>query len=139
MRTFRNIAPVLALALMVTSGLSAQERRQGGPPPYDPSKEVTVTGVVKGMESIEVPDGKRAILVLTVNNENLGIILGPEPWVQKQGVTFAAGASVQVVGLTGYRYNGGSAMMPRMVKVGTKTLKLRDDAGKPLWDGGPGL
>ena len=123
-----------ALILMVTSSLAAQERRQGGPPPYDPSKEVTVTGIVKGMESIEVPDGKRAILVLTVNNENLGVLLGPETWVAKQGVKFAPGASVQVTGLTGYRYNGGSAIMPRVVKAGAKTLKLRDDAGKPLWE-----
>jgi hypothetical protein len=134
----RNAASLLALALMLTTCLGAQERRQGGPPPYDPSKEVTVSGVVKGMESIQVPDGMRSILVLTVNNEPLGILLGPEAWVQKQGVTFAAGATVQVVGLTGYRYNGGSAMMPRTVKVGAKTLTLRDETGKPLF-GGPGL
>ena len=138
MRKANRVAPLLALVLMMTASLGAQERRQGGPPPYDPSKEVTVSGVVKGMESIEVPDGKRSILVLTVNNEPLGILLGPEAWVQKQGVAFAAGASVQVVGLTGYRFNGGSAMMPRTVKVGTKTLTLRDATGKPLF-GGPGL
>jgi hypothetical protein len=134
----RNVAPVLALALAVTSILGAQERRSGGPPPYDLSQEVTVSGVVKGMETIEIPDGKRSILVLTVNNESLGIILGPEPWVQKQGVTFTPGASVQVVGLTGYRYQGGPAMMPRMVKAGSKMLTLRDETGKPLF-GGPGL
>jgi hypothetical protein len=130
----RYAAPVLALAFLTASSLGAQERRQGGPAPYDPLKEVTVSGVVKSMESVEVPDGKRSILVLTVNDEPLGIILGPETWVQKQGVTFAPGASVQVVGLTGYRFNGGSAMMPRTVKVGTKTLKLRDETGKPMWE-----
>ena len=134
----RSAVSLCALALMMATCLGAQERRQGGPPPYDPSKEVTVLGVVKGMESIEVPDGKRSILVLTVNKEPLGIILGPELWVQKQGVTFAPGASVQVVGLTGYRFNGGSAMMPRTVKVGSKTLTVRDASGKPLF-GGPGL
>jgi hypothetical protein len=134
----RNVASLLALALMLTTCLGAQERRSGGPPPYDLTSEVTVTGVVKGTETIEVPDGKRSILVLTVNNEQLGIILGPETWVQKQGVTFAPGASVQVVGLTGYRYQGGPAMMPRTVKAGSKTLTLRDETGKPLF-GGPGL
>ena len=130
----RNVASLFALALMVTTCLDAQERRSGGPPPYDLSSEVTVTGVVKGMETIELPDGKRAILVLTVNNEPVGILLGPEPWVLKQGVTFAAGASVEVVGLTGYRYSGGPAMMPRTVKAGAKTLTLRDATGKPLWE-----
>ena len=130
----RNAATLLVLALMLTTCLGAQERRSGGPPPYDPSQEVTVSGVVQGMETVEVSNGRRSILVLTVNNEPLGILLGPEPWVQKQGVAFAAGASVQVVGLTGYRYPGGSAMMPRTVKVGSKTLTLRDATGKPLWD-----
>ena len=134
----RNAASLFALALMLTTCLGAQERRTGGPPPYDVSQEVTVSGVVKGMETIEVPSGKRSVLVLTVNNESLGILLGPEDWVQKQGVTFSAGASVQVVGLTGYRYDGGAAMMPRTVKAGTKTLTLRDETGKPLF-GGPGL
>jgi hypothetical protein len=127
-------AAALALVLMLSSTIAAQERRQGGPAPYDPSKEVTVSGVVKGMESIEVPDGKRSILVLTVNNENLGVLLGPETWVEKQGVKFAPGAKVEVTGLTGYRYNGGSAIMPRLVKGGSKPLTLRDSAGKPLWE-----
>lgn len=129
-----NIAPVLALALITASAINAQERRQGGPPPYDPSKEVTVSGVVKGMENLEMPDGKRAILMITANNESLAILLGPDDWFQKQGVTFAAGASVQVVGLTGYRFNGSAAIMPRTVKAGAKTLKVRDESGKPLWE-----
>lgn len=132
----RNAA-VLGFVLFVTASAGAQERRQGGPPPYDPAKEVTVSGVVKGIDTIEVADGKRSILVLTVNNENLGVLLGPETWVQKQGMAFAAGARVEVVGLTGYRYNGGSAIMPRTVKTGSKTLKLRDETGKPLWEGPP--
>jgi hypothetical protein len=127
-------ATMVAMLLFVTGSLAAQERRQGGPAPYDPSKEVTVSGVVKGMETIEVPDGKRSILVLTVNNENLGVLLGPETWVEKQGVKFAPGAKVEVTGLTGYRYNGGSAIMPRIVKGGSKALTVRDSTGKPMWE-----
>jgi hypothetical protein len=133
MSRIRNAA-VIVLVVLMAPAMAAQERRQGGPPPYDPSKEVTVMGVVKGMESVDVPDGKRAILVLTVDNENLGVLLGPATWFEKQGMKFAPGAAVQVTGLTGYRYNGGSAIMPRLVKAGAKTLKLRDEAGKPLWE-----
>ena len=129
----RNVAPVLALALMVTSTLAAQERRQGGPPPYDPSKEVTVSGTVTNIETIEVGSDKRRIMTLTVDGALLGVILGPDAWVGKQGVVFTKGATVQVIGLTGYRAGGNPAMMPRLVKVGTKTLTLRDATGKPLW------
>lgn len=129
----RNVAPALALALMLASTLTAQERRQGGPPPYDPSKEVTVSGVVTGTETIEVGSDKRRILMVTVEGTPMGVILGPDTWVEKQGIAFAKGNTVQVIGLTGYRYDGNPAMMPRMVKVGSKTLTLRDASGKPLW------
>jgi hypothetical protein len=125
----------VALALLVTSTLGAQERRQGGPPPYDPTKEVTVSGTVTGTETIEIRgETTNAVLLLTVDGAPMGIILGPAAWVQKQGVTFAAGATVQVVGLTGYKFNGGSAMMPRTVKAGARTLTLRDATGKPAWE-----
>ncbi len=131
----RNMAALVALALLMTTSLSAQERRQGGPPPYDPSSEVTVSGTVVGVETIEAGPGvKRVILTLTVDNAPLSVILGPDVWVEKQGVTFTKGATAQVVGLTGFRANGNPAMMPRTVKVGSKTLTLRDATGKPLWE-----
>ena len=130
----RTAASMFALVVLMTAFPAAQERRQGGPPPYDLSKEVTVSGTVTATETVEVGSDKRRILVITIDGASTGIILGPDAWVEKQGVVFAQGTTVQVVGLTGYRYHGGAAMMPRMVKGGAKTLKLRDEAGKPLWE-----
>lgn len=130
----RNAASVLALALMVTSTLAAQERRQGGPPPYDPSREVTVSGTITNIETIEVGSDKRRILTMTVEGAPMGVILGPDEWVGKQPVVLTKGATIQVVGLTGYRANSIPAMMPRLVKIGTKTLTLRDATGKPMWE-----
>jgi hypothetical protein len=130
----RNAAALIALALMMTTCLDAQERRQGGAPPYDPSKEVTVSGSVIDTETIEVGSDKRRILMVTIDGAPTGIILGPDAWVEKQGVVFAKGATVQVVGLTGYKYDGHPALMPRTVKGGNKTLTLRDETGKPLWE-----
>ena len=131
----RNAASLFALALMVTTCLDAQERRSGGPPPYDLASEVTVSGTVVGVETFEAGPGvKRVILTLTVDNAPLAVILGPDVWVEKQGFTFTKGATAQVVGLTGFKANSNPAMMPRLVKVGSKTLTLRDATGKPLWD-----
>jgi len=132
----RTLLTLLTLTLAMGSLTTAQERRQGGPPPYDPTKEVTVSGTVTGTETIDVgADGVRLILMLTVNDVATGVILGPDAWVKQQGVTFTKGAAAQVVGLTGYRYNGHPAMQARLVKVGPRTLTLRDASGKPLWDG----
>jgi hypothetical protein len=130
-----------ALAILVTllPVLAAgQERRQGGPPPYDPAKEVTVSAKVLGTETIEVPDGP-AMLLLTIdlNGVPTNVIVAPVAWMAKQGVAFKAGDSVTVVGLTGYKANGKPAVMPRSVKAGTKTLTLRDAEGKPVWESRP--
>lgn len=133
MMNVRAVAPILALALFATT-LNAQERRQGGPPPYDPSKEIMVSGTVIGTETMEVGSDKRRILMATIEGATMGVILGPEAWVEKQGVTFAKGAEVQVTGLPGYRYNSHPALMPRAVQIGAKTLTLRDATGKALWD-----
>lgn len=134
MLKIRNVASVLALLLMVTSTLAAQERRQGGPLPYDASKEVTVSGTVTGTETIDAPDGTRLILMMTIDGASVGVILGPVDWMQKQGVAFTKGAKADVVGLTGFKYNGNPAMNPRSVKVGAKLLTLRDASGKPMWE-----
>lgn len=130
----RNAAPTLTLALLVTASLAAQERRQGGPPPYDPANEVTVSGIVTSTETIEVGTDKRRILMMTVQGAPMGVILGPDAWVERQGVPFEKGVTVHVTGLTGYKVNGNPALMPRSVKAGSKILTLRDGTGKPLWD-----
>jgi hypothetical protein len=130
----RRMLPMLAVLLLSTVP-SAQERRQGGPPPYDPKTEVTMSGTVVGLETITPGDRpEQMILILTVDDAPLAVFVGPSAWVSKQRFAFTKGATAEVVGMKGFRYDGKAAVTPRMVKIGAKTLTIRDAAGKPAWE-----
>jgi hypothetical protein len=136
----RSFTSLIALALMVPAILAAQERRTGGgpaaAPPYDLAAEKVVIGKIVGTDTLAPPDREPVMyLTITADNAPLNVILGPAEWVKKQGFTFTPGAAAEVTGATGFRLNG-PAMLARSVKVGAKTLALRDAKGKPMWDGG---
>lgn len=127
---------ICCLCVVAGSLLHAQERRAGGPP-YNVANEVTVSGTVVGVETFTPPDGvARGVLNLTVEGKPLAILLGPQEWFAAQRFSVEKGASVQVTGLTGARLNSMPAMTPRVVKVGTRTLTIRNEKGVPMWEGG---
>lgn len=135
----RRVSLVVCASLMavVCAVVSAQERRHGGPP-YDRSTEKTITAVVRGVERAQPPQGPaQAILMVTANDAELAVFLGPEDWFKAQSVTFAPKSTVEITGLTGARFNGKPAMMPRLVKSGSRVLELRDADGVPKWGGVP--
>lgn len=126
----------VALCVVVGSLLQAQERRGGGPP-YNPADEVTVSGTVVNVETFTPPDNiARALLNITVEGKPLIIILGPQEWFASQRFSFEKGASVAVTGLTGSRLDSKPAMLPRAVKVGTRTLTIRNAKGVAMWEVG---
>jgi hypothetical protein len=125
----------VSLLVLTLAAVSAQERRQGGPP-YDRSKEQTVTAVVQGVERAQPPQGPaQAILMVSYQDAPLAVFLGPEEWFKAQAMTFAPKATVEITGLTGARFNGKAAIMPRLVKSGGRVLELRDADGVPKWGG----
>lgn len=132
----RSRLVVCCVLLMMAGVVGAQERRQGGPPPYNPANEITVTASVISLDTVTPPDGAAAQAVLMIEAEGgaLGVFMGPSAWFTKQGVTFRKGDTVEVTGLRGARYNGNPALMPRIVKVGNKTVTLRDAKGLPMWE-----
>ena len=131
-----RVSAVAIFALVVSTSVIAQERRAaGGPPPYNLAKETTVTGTVIGTEVIDPGDRPpMTVLMMTVNKTEFGVFLGPNEWVTKQNFAFTKGASVQVTGMTGFKYKGLDAVTARIVKVGAKSLVLRDDTGKAKWE-----
>lgn len=139
MPTRRLSFVVCALLMVLTVAMvSAQERRQAGGAPYDRSREETVTAVVRSVERLQPPQGPvQAILMVTYKDAALAVFLGPDEWFTAQAITFAPKSTVEITGLTGGRYNGTPAMMPRVIKSGTRVLELRDADGVPKWGGVP--
>ena len=137
----RTIGTMLALtlAMVVTAGLRAHERRQGGGdgsglPPYNLTTEVTVSGKVASTGTTPTMAGAAlATVTLTVDGGPLHVLLAPPDFMTKQAFAIAAGATVQVTGMPGLRLDGEPAMIARTLKIGAKTLTLRDATGKPAW------
>lgn len=129
---------VTAMLVLVAAGLGAQERRQagGGGGQYNMANEKVVSAKVVGVQTAEPAPGQTiAFLAVTVDGKPLRIFLAPPDWMEKQKFDFTPGAAAEITGVLGYRLNG-DAMMPRKIKIGAKTLTLRDGEGKPLWDAG---
>jgi len=133
-----HVPAIVVCALLLSAATAAQMRRQpgtSGPPPYDLKAEVTVTGTVVGTETLTPPDRPElTMLLLTVKGEKVGVFVGPTEWVVKQRFDFTKGAEAQVLANTGFRYPGGPAIQPRTIKIGKRTLTVRDANGAPLWE-----
>ena len=126
-------ALVLGIAA-ISSPMAAQERRQGGPTPYNLTSEKTITATVVGLDTTEPVEGRQVtFLAVTVAGTPLKVFLGPPDWMKKQNFAFTKGATAEITGVGGYRLNG-DAIMPRKIKIGNRTLTFRDDTGTPLWE-----
>lgn len=126
---------VLAMWLVTAGSPGAQERRQsgGGGGGYNLANEKTISAKVVGVQTEEPAPGETiAFLAVTVDGKPLRIFLAPPAWMEKQNFQFTPGAAAEITGVPGYRLNG-DAMMPRTITIGSKTLTLRDRAGKPLF------
>ena len=129
-----TLCMTMVLALSV-GALGAQERRQsgGGGGQYNMANEKTVAATIVGVQTAEpVPGETIAFLAVTVDGKPLNIFLAPPEWMEKQKFDFTPGAAAEITGVLGYRLNG-DAMMPRKIRIGAKTLTLRNAEGKPVW------
>ncbi len=101
--------------------------------PYNTASETTVTGTV---QAVQQHPGKRAgvgiHLLLKTKDSTLDVHVGPSWYLDKQGVKFAEGDTVEV---TGSMLKTNDGILAREIKKGDKTLTLRNAAGHPLWAG----
>jgi sporulation protein YlmC with PRC-barrel domain len=104
---------------------------------YDPKKERTINGKVVSVETGAPMEGMPAGLqmqVKTDETEATRVYVGPEWYVQRQGMELRDNTDVQVTGAL-VTLNEQSVLMARAVEFGGQTLTLRDEKGKPLWSG----
>lgn len=104
-----------------------------GMPYYDPATETTVKGTVEEVKQHEMMMGWMGThLALKSGNETFDVHLGPSGFLQDEGVSFARGDEIEVIG-SKVKMGETNALLARQIKQRDKTLTLRDEQGRPLW------
>jgi hypothetical protein len=130
------------LAILITLPLVAMA--QGGPPPgkgpgaarlFDPGTVITVTGSVLKETRVDRGAGHAGVHLLVRTPEGeIPVHLGPDFWVDEQGLKLAPGDVVTVKG-SRITFEGAPAIIAEEVRRGQETLVLRDARGVPAWSG----
>jgi sporulation protein YlmC with PRC-barrel domain len=127
-----------------SSNISSSEQKQSGSSgevnmpsaqAYDPQKEQTIAGKVTsvntGASIAGMPAGFQ-IQVQTDASEPTRVYVGPEWYMERQGVEIRDRDDVQVTGAP-TTVAGQSLLLAREVTFSGQTLTLRDKNGKPVW------
>jgi len=101
---------------------------------YNAANEVTVKGVVTGVEEFDCPVSENELglhLMLKTADEVLQIHLGPSRILQGQKLGFAPGDQLQVVGAR-IRLYGKNGLIAQEITRGNESFIFRDHDGKLL-------
>lgn len=104
---------------------------------YNVATVETVSGVVQRVEQVKGKGRGKSHgihLLLKTEKEEIAVHLGPEWYVEKQPLKIAPQDQIEVRG-SRVTYDGKPAIIAADVKKGDQVLKLRDDAGIPVWRG----
>ncbi|MDE3155394.1 MAG: hypothetical protein KGN76_09845 [Acidobacteriota bacterium] len=130
---------VVASAALAAAGLAQPPMGRGMGPGmrYDKAHEVTVTGTIEDVVQ-RTGMGRMAggssgtHLMLKTETETLEVFVGPTTWLEQQKVTFTKGEAIEVTGAhTTFGQNAG--LIAREIKMGGKTITLRNADGVPVW------
>jgi hypothetical protein len=126
------------LAAAQDAGGSAPQSRAPGRRLYDASTVTTLSGTVTAVEVAPGRGGRGGGLHVTVESggRSVNVHVGPTWFLDDEGFKVAKGDTLEVTGSL-VDTNGAKALIAREVKVGGKSLKLRDEQGIPVWSRGP--
>lgn len=141
---------VAVAALLITATISFAQRGPGmmwrgsggwGPGTqynrmYDPKTVETISGEITAVDRITPAKGMSGGVHMTVKSdkETISVHLGPGFYIENQDVKLQAKDKVEVKG-SRISFGGKPAIIAAEVKKGDEVLKLRDDAGFPVWSG----
>ena len=103
---------------------------------YDPKTVTTVKGDVESLGTLPpTPRGGVTYIrnaVLKTEEGNVTVYLCPDYFLNQQNITLKAGVRLEVTG-SKITMNGQPSVIAKDLKVGEKTVALRDDKGDSLW------
>ncbi len=150
MRKIIGMFGLLVLGIFVVAAESSAQRGPGmmwrgsggwGPGTqynrmYDPKAMETISGEVISVDRITPAKGMSGGVHMNVktDKETISVHLGPSWYLENQDVKIEAKDKVEVKG-SRISFGGKPAIIAAEVKKGDEVLKLRDDAGFPVWSG----
>jgi len=128
-----KLSVVFFIALLLTSSAFAQgmgQRRQF----YDTTTVTTITGTIAEIDSQATPRGSNYMVRLTIHDTSgiTTVMVGPSSYLDDQGISFTKGDSVKVTG-SKVHFNENEFVIAAQIIEGGKTIKLRDNSGRPVW------
>ncbi len=132
---------LIAAALLAVTGAPALAQPRGGRgmgmPNYNKATEVTVTGTIEEVQSMQahMPGmGMGVHLTLKTDSGTFDVHVGPANWLKTNTVEFVKGDRIEVVG-SSVDFNGQQALIAREITKGDRKITLRDANGIPVWSG----
>jgi hypothetical protein len=105
----------------------------GGMPRYDKATETTLKGPIVEVKLVDTPSGVQGThFMLKQGQQTIEVFAGPTVYLTGQGLTFAKGEPVEVIG-SKVQVNGAPALLVRQIKKGGKNVAVRDESGSPAW------
>jgi hypothetical protein len=140
MLPLRHVLPLIALVapgLVLT--LPAQAQHERGPQRqriFNPETVQTVSGTVVGVDSVQSRRGPSTglHLQLQTGGDTLTVHLGPSWYFERQSFAPQVGDSLAARG-SRVTVQGAPALIAVEVLHGTRSLRLRDAQGRPVWRG----
>lgn len=101
---------------------------------YDQSTVTTISGTIQSVDTLTGRRGNFQMIQLTVKDTagTIPVNIGPAFYLEQQNISFQVGDAVEVTG-SRMQFNGNDVILAAEVKDGGKTIKLRDDSGRPVW------
>ena len=147
----KRLAGITALMTILVLILAPEVLAQGGPRwrgsggwgpgspygrMYDPKTVETVTGDVIKVDRITPMRGMSAGVHVVVKTDkgDVSVHLGPQWYLENQDVKIEPSDKVEIKG-SRVTVQGQPAFIAAEVKKGDGLLKLRDEAGIPMWSG----
>jgi len=124
---------LLVFAVVCVLPLIAGNPQETHRPKYDLSTESKMKATV---QEVKLPakgsEKEIAHLLVKVGTDTFDVYLCPKAFLDDMGVNFSQGEEIV---LTGSRIKQGEAevILAREIVMGTDTLVLRDEKGKPVW------
>ncbi len=141
----RRVNTLITMGVLVAGALvaAAPAFARGGMgrgkarPMYDPSTVVTVKGTIEDVKQMPGRNGGMGgtHLVVATDMGKVDVQLGPTAFLEEKGLEPAKGESIEVTG-SKIDYEGVETVIARDVKVGDKSVTLRDEKGVPEWPKG---